>query len=40
MIYADGEVYEGKWFEDKAHGTGVYINKQKSQYEGEWSQDK
>ena len=25
LIYAGGDVYQGDWFDDKAHGTGFYI---------------
>jgi len=26
LIHADGDVYEGEWLEDKAHGKGKYIH--------------
>lgn len=25
LIHADGDVYEGEWFNDKAHGYGIYL---------------
>ena len=27
LIHADGDVYEGDWLNDKAHGKGVYIHR-------------
>jgi len=27
LIHADGDVYEGNWLNDKAHGRGVYIHR-------------
>ena len=27
MIYSDGTVYEGEWFQGKQHGRGVTIDK-------------
>ena len=24
LIHADGDVYQGDWLDDKAHGTGFY----------------
>jgi len=36
MTYADGDVYEGEWHEDKAHGMGRYIHENGAIYEGEW----
>ncbi len=27
LIHADGDVYEGTWLNDKAHGKGVYIHR-------------
>jgi len=26
LIHADGDVYEGEWVKDKAHGQGKYIH--------------
>lgn len=40
MIHSDGEVYEGEWVNDKAHGFGVYLHSDGSRYEGEWLNDK
>ena len=28
LIHADGDVFEGHWLNDKAHGKGVYIHRQ------------
>jgi len=40
MIHADGDVYEGTWKDDKAHGFGVFNRTDGSKYEGEWYEDK
>lgn len=26
LIHSDGDVYEGEWKNDKAHGKGVYVH--------------
>lgn len=39
-MLADGDVYEGEWKEDKAHGFGVYYYADGAKYEGEWRDDK
>ena len=26
LTHSDGDVYEGEWLEDKAHGYGVYTH--------------
>lgn len=36
--WADGERYEGEYYEDKRHGYGVYISKA-GRYEGYWEDD-
>ena len=33
MIYANGDIYEGDWFEDKAHGRGSLKGFQNYLYE-------
>ena len=48
MTYANGDVYEGEWLDDKEEGKGMsfvkllgtrtYANKEK--YEGEWKEGK
>jgi hypothetical protein len=40
LIHADGDVYEGDWLDDKAHGRGFYTHTDGSRYEGEWKDDK
>jgi hypothetical protein len=40
LIHSDGDVYDGEWLNDKAHGKGVYLHKEGSSYEGEWFEDK
>ena len=40
LIHADGDVYEGEWKDDKAHGIGCYNHTDGSKYEGEWYEDK
>ena len=37
-IYPDGDVYEGQWLDDKAHGEGFHQSKQ-SRYNGQWAMD-
>lgn len=36
----DGDTFEGYWFNDKAHGKGIYIHKDGATYEGDWDKDK
>jgi len=38
-MHANGEVYEGDWIDDKAHGYGVYTHLDGATYEGEWVND-
>ncbi len=40
LIHTDGDIYEGEWVNDKAHGIGTYIHKDGSNYEGQWYKDK
>ena len=40
LIHADGDVYEGEWKNDKAHGKGIYIHRDGASYTGEWFEDK
>ena len=39
VIYADGDMYEGEWKDDKAQGKGIYIHADGAKYEGEWVED-
>ena len=39
MVHANGDVYEGEWSEDKAHGKGVFIDFRNARYEGDWEND-
>ena len=34
LIHADGDIYEGDWLDDKAHGIGVYLHINGARYEG------
>lgn len=34
LIHSDGDVYEGDWKNDKAHGYGKYIHMDGAQYIG------
>ena len=34
MIHADGDVYDGEWLDDKAHGYGIYVHLDGATYEG------
>ena len=36
LIHSDGDVYEGFWKDDKAHGYGVYNHLDGARYEGNW----
>jgi len=40
LIHADGDVYEGDWLDDKAHGYGIYCHLDGAKYEGYWEEDK
>jgi len=37
MVYADGDVYEGAWEENKAHGVGSYTEADGTKYTGQWN---
>jgi len=39
LIHADGDLYEGKWLNDKAHDYGIYHHKDGAFYKGEWYED-
>ena len=40
VIQEDGSMHEGDWYNDKAHGQGVYTHMDGAQYKGEWKEDK
>jgi len=40
LIHADGDIYEGDWLDDKAHGFGAYIHTNGARYIGYWKEDK
>ena len=40
MIHADGDIYNGMWRDDKAHGFGEYTHTDGAKYEGYWVDDK
>ena len=40
LIHADGDVYDGYWKDDKAHGRGIYSHLDGARYEGSWCEDK
>jgi len=40
LIHADGDIYDGYWKNDKAHGYGQYTHTDGAQYEGYWVDDK
>ena len=40
MIYAEGDVYEGMWFEGKKSGYGVLTKRNGDHFEGNWIEDK
>jgi len=37
---SDGDIYEGEWVNDKAHGIGVYKHYNGATYKGEWIEDR
>ena len=39
LIHADGDIYDGEWFEDTACGKGIYIHLDGAKYEGDWLND-
>jgi hypothetical protein len=39
-VHADGDVYEGEWTNDKAHGKGTYSHANGAYYNGDWVDDK
>ena len=37
MTYANGDIYQGEWVNGKAHGVGVFVDKEdQTIYEGDW----
>jgi hypothetical protein len=40
FILADGDVYQGNWVDDKAHGDGEYFYAEGATYKGGWFEDK
>ena len=39
-MHADGDIYEGYWLNDKAHGQGTYKHANGATYVGDWFEDK
>eukprot|EP00913_Durusdinium_trenchii_P009282 g8721.t1 len=39
FVHANGDVYEGQWLDDKAHGSGKFLHSDGSSYIGDWSED-
>jgi len=39
LIHADGDMYEGEWQDDKAHGNGTYVHADGAKYVGQWIDD-
>ena len=39
MTHANGDMYEGQWRDDKAHGNGVFVDANNAMYTGEWVDD-
>jgi len=39
-VHADGDVYEGDWVADKAHGRGFYEHIDGAKYIGDWKEDR
>lgn len=39
MTHANGDVYEGEWVDDKAHGFGTFVDTEGAKYTGEWVND-
>lgn len=40
MTHANGDIYQGEWQDGKAHGQGVFVDKDGSLYDGSWNQDR
>ena len=40
LIHSDGDVFIGRWTNDKAQGNGTYLHLNGAIYEGEWLDDK
>lgn len=39
-MHTNGDVYNGNWYNDRAHGTGEYRSKDGGVYKGTWVGDK
>jgi hypothetical protein len=37
LIHSDGDIYEGEWSNDKAHGVGMYKHFDGGVFVGEWN---
>ena len=35
LIHSDGDVYEGEWENDRAHGIGIYSHNDGARYTGQ-----
>jgi hypothetical protein len=40
MIYQNGTIYEGQWYEGKRNGYGVLTKRNGDHFEGHWVNDK
>jgi len=40
LIHADGDLYIGWWFEDRASGEEVYYSSCGAKFKGSWKEDK
>jgi len=39
MTHANGDLYEGEWKEDMAHGYGTFLDTKGASYKGYWIKD-
>ena len=39
FFHVGGDIYDGKWANNKANGYGTYMNTKGARYEGMWKDD-
>lgn len=39
MTHSNGDIYDGIWKDDKAHGFGIFLDGTNAKYEGFWEND-
>ena len=40
FYHANGDTYQGEFYQDRAYGFGIYVHADGQRYEGAWKDDK